>query len=590
MPVLTVAHKVLENGSTMPDRPAYYVKAGGAWQPTSWKGYADQVRAAAKSLIALGVEPGDTVDILGFNRPEWVIMDVAAMAVGGVPVGIYATNSPTECKYIIGHSEAGVVLVEDQSQWDKVAKVRGDLPGLRTIVAMKGTEIDDDMTMGWDAFMNHGSDVPDEQLQARLDSLELDDLATLIYTSGTTGPPKGVMLSNDNLAWTPEQVLDDLGITAEDRLVSYLPLSHIAEQSFTISAAALRGYAVYYAESIEKLADNLQEVKPTVFFAVPRVWERFHAKVGAALAEATGAKAKIGAWAMDVGRKFNEKKGLGREPAGVLKLQHGLASALVYSKAKKAMGLDEVRIAATAAAPIAKEILEFFSGLDVFIYEIYGQSEDTGPTTFNLPGRTKLGSVGPVFPGVQVKIADDGEILVKGRNVFMGYYKDEAATADTLADGWLYSGDLGEFDDDGFLHITGRKKDIIITAGGKNVAPVPIETDIKASDLISEVVIIGDRRKFLSAVVTLDPEVAEEFMAHHGVEGAAHESELVHKEVQASFDAANEHLARVEQIKNFTILSRPMSIEDGERTPTVKVKRNKVSEHFADVIEAMYAD
>jgi long-chain acyl-CoA synthetase len=586
---MTIAHKVLENGATMPERPAYYVKQGGAWKATTWKGYADEVRAAAKSLITLGVEPGDTVNILGFNRPEWVIMDVAAIAVGAVPVGIYTTNSPRECQYILGHSEAGVVLVEDRSQWDKIAQVRGELPGLRTIVLMKGEQIDDDMTLAWEDFMAHGAAVADEQLEARLEGLQLDDLATLIYTSGTTGPPKGVMLSNDNIAWTPAQVLDDLGIGPDDKLVSYLPLSHIAEQSFTISAAALRGYAVYFAESIMALPDNLKEVRPTIFFAVPRVWERFHAKVAAALDEQEGLKASVLNWARPVAQRANELKAQGKEPPRALALQYKVA-AKILAKVQEEMGLDQARVLATAAAPISGEILEFFAGLDLFVYEIYGQSEGTGPTTINLPGRARLGTVGPPFPGVDVKIADDGEILVKGRNVFLGYYKSDEDTKETLVDGWLHSGDLGEFDDDGFLHITGRKKDIIITAGGKNVAPVPIETELKTPDLITEVVIIGDRRKFLSAVVTLDEEVTAAYMAEHGITGAPHESAEIRAEVQKSFDAVNEHLARVEQIKKFTILPRPLSIEEGELTPTLKVKRNKVTEHFAAEIEAMYAE
>ena len=587
----TVPAMVLDNGRKMPDHPAYFVKRGGAWHPTTWRNYADEVRTAGKALMALGLNPNDRVNILGFNRPEWVIMDVGAMAVGCVPAGIYTTNSPAECQYIIAHSEAPVVLLEDHDQWAKVNEVRHQLPDLRHVVMMKGAEpIDDELVMSWDEFMARGDGISDEDFDARLTALEPDDLATFIYTSGTTGPPKAVMLTHENVAWTPAQVVEPFGINAQDRIVSYLPLSHIAEQSFTIAAASRAGYSVYYAESIDALAENLKEVKPTIFFAVPRVWERFYAGVTTQLGHATGAKAKIASWAQGVGHKVTDLRNRGEEPSGMLAAQYKLASALVFSKIKPALGLDQVRVAASGAAPLSKEIQEFFGGLDITIWEVYGQSEDSGPTSFNLPGRTKFGSVGPAYPNVDVRIADDGEIIVKGKNVFKGYFKDEAATKETLVDGWLYSGDLGEFDSDGYLWITGRKKDIIITAGGKNVAPKNLEGGLKNHPLISEAVVIGDRRKFLSCLITLDDEAAAAYLAEHDLEGPAHESSHIHAEIQAAVDLLNADFARVEQIKKFTVLARQLSIEGGELTPTLKVKRNKVAEHFSSEIEAMYTD
>ncbi len=587
----TIPHRVLKNGDMHGDRPAYFVKREDAWKATSWRTYADEVRAAAKSLIALGVEPGTAVNILGFNRPEWVIMDVAAMAAGAVPAGIYTTNSPAECRYIIAHSAAPVVLVEDESQWRKIEQVRSDLPDLRHVVTMSDAPpIDDPMVLPWEEFLGKGSDVGDEVLQARLDALEGDGLATLIYTSGTTGPPKGVMLSHDNLVWTPQQVVEPFGLGPDDRVLSYLPLSHIAEQSFTIAAPALLGFSVYYAESIEKVADNIKEVKPTVFFAVPRVWERFYAGVSAELAKATGVKERIAGWARNVGSQVTELRNQGKSPGALLAAQHKIADTLVFSKIRHALGFEEARVLVSGAAPLAKEIADFFGGLGLTIHEVYGQSEDSGPTSFNLPGRTRFGSVGPAYPNVAVEIAGDGEVLVKGRNVFLGYYKDPEASAETLQDGWLYSGDLGEFDADGFLNITGRKKDIIITAGGKNVAPKPFEQALKIHPLVSEAVMIGDRLKFLSALVTLDEEAAAPFMAEHGETGPAHESEAIHKEIEAAIEEINKDFARAEQVKKFAILPRQLSIEGGELTPTLKVKRNKVAEHFADVIGGMYAE
>ncbi len=590
MPYETIAHKILKNGDRIGHLPAYHVKTGTAWVPTTWKTYAEQVRAAAKSFIALGVEPGDAVTILSFNRPEWTVADVAAMAAGAVPAGIYTTNSPTECRYIIGHSEAPIVFVENQSQLDKILQVRGDLPDLRHIVVIDGEASDDPMVMTWDQFMAAGAEVDDAALEGRMSVLEGEGLATLIYTSGTTGPPKGVMLSHDNLAWTPAQVMAPLGISVDDRVLSYLPMSHIAEQLFTIHAPAVAGFPVYYAESLEKLADNLKEVEPTVFFAVPRVWERFHAGVDNELSKATGAKGKVLAWARGIGTKVTDLRNRGEEPGGLLGLQYQLADRLVFSKAAHALGLGKARILISSAAPLAPEIKAYFATIDLNILEVYGQSEDTGPTTINLPGRNRVDSVGPAFPNVAVKIAEDGEILVKGRNVFLGYYKEPEATAEAMRDGWLYSGDLGEFDADGFLHITGRKKDIIITAGGKNVAPKPLESGLKLHPLISEAVVIGDRRKFLSVVVTIDEEVATVFMAERSLEGPVHTSDDIAAEVQAAIDDLNKDFARVEQLKKFAILPRQLSIEGGELTPTLKVKRNKVNEHFAEEIEAMYVD
>ncbi len=586
----TIPAKVLQNGDSMPGRPAYFVKEGGQWQATSWRHYAGEVKTAGKALMALGVGVGDPIGILGFNRAEWVISDVAAMAVGAVPAGIYTTNSAEECQYIINHSEAPIVVLEDESQWHKIAQVRDELPKLRHVVMMKGSpQIDDPMVLSWDEFMAKGDEVSDEDFHARLNGLEMDQLATLIYTSGTTGPPKGVMLSHENMAWTAAQISPVFQIGPDDRVLSYLPLSHIAEQSFTIASAALNGHCVYYAESIEKLADNVKEVQPTIFFGVPRVWERFYAGVREELGKSTGLKAKIADWAQSVGRRVSALRNRGLEPSGALLAQYKTADALVFSKVKKALGFSEARVLASGAAPVSPEILEFFSGLDLIIYEVYGQSEDSGPTSFNVPGRTKFGSVGPPYPNVEVEIAEDGEILVRGDNVFMGYYKDEEATNETLVDGWLHSGDLGEFDADGMLWITGRKKDIIITAGGKNVAPKPLEAGLKNHPLVGEAVVIGDRRKFLSAVVTIDEEQYAKFKEKAGESAAPHESETLRKEIQSCVDELNARFARVEQIKKFAILPRPLSIEGGELTPTLKVKRNKVAEHFADVIDAMYA-
>jgi long-chain acyl-CoA synthetase len=548
VPLETIPQLVLGNGRRLGSAPAYWVRGSGAWEATSWEGYAAEVRQAGAAFVALGLEPGQAVAILGANRPEWVIGDVAAMAAGAVPAGIYATSSPAECAYILNHSEAPVLLVENEDQWLKIASVRDQLPHLRHVV---GTYLD---------------------------------------TSGTTGRPKAVMLTHDNLTWTASQAADLAEAGPSDRLLSYLPLSHVAEQMFTIHIAAVTGVPVYYAESIDKLLQNLGEVKPTLFFGVPRVWEKFHAGVLEKLAENTGVKAKLVEQATAVGRTVTTRTSAGLSVSFPDAARFKVFDKLVYSKVKDGLGLSEARLCVSGAAPVSKEILEFFAGFGLPIYEVYGQSEDCGPTTFNVPGRTKFGTVGPAFPGLEVKVAADGEIIVRGRNVFAGYARDPEATAEALADGWLHTGDLGEFDAEGFLTITGRKKDIIITAGGKNVAPTLLEGGLRNHPLVSEAVVIGDRRKFLSALVTLDGEAAARYQKERDLFGPPEQSEEIRREIQQVVDALNTEMARVEQIKRFTILPRELSIAEGELTPTLKVKRNVVTAHFEAEIEAMYAD
>lgn len=589
----TIPSRLLEQAKRRPNAPAYHVREGGIWKAKSWAEYGDEVKRAGRALVSLGFQPGQTVTILGFNRPEWVILDLACMAVGGAPAGIYTTCSAEEVAYIIGHSESPLILVEDREQWEKVKAKRDELPKLSHVVMMAGgPKIDDPMVMSWEAFLAKSSGTPESDFLARLAALEPGGLATLIYTSGTTGPPKGVMLSHENLAWTAKLAVQLTDLGAHDCSLSYLPLSHIAEQMFSIHGPVTSGAQVYFAESIEKVPDNIKEVQPTVFFGVPRIWEKFHAGITGKLKEAKGAKKKLVEWAMGVGTEVMKARAKGREPGLALGLQYRLADRLIYSKLKPAIGLGRARFCVSGAAPIAREVLEFFAGLDVLVLEVYGQSEDCGPTSFNRPDAFRLGTVGPVVPGVTVRLADDDEILVKGPNVFLGYYKDEEATKEALdEDGWLHSGDLGAFED-GFLKIIGRKKEIIITAGGKNITPKNIEAALKNHELVNEAVVIGDRRKFLSALVTLDPEASAKWASQRGLSAAnLHESAEVRAEIQRWVDAeVNAKLARVEQVKKFTILPRNFTVEDGELTPTLKVKRRNVNLSFSKEIEAMYAE
>ncbi len=586
MPADTIVSRLFEQAAQRPQAPAHVVKHRGAWEPISWQSYADEVRRAGRALIALGVKPGHTTAIIGAGRPEWVVFDMATMAAGAAPAGIYTTCSREEIRYIAHHAESRVLLLESHDQWERVAAVWDELPHLQYVVTMRGgPQATDDRVLAWEAFLARGDDVGGGELDERVAGLEMDGLATLIYTSGTTGPPKGVMLSHRNLAWTSKKVAEVVGARPDDWSLSYLPLSHVAEQLLTIYAPPTTGAAVYFAESMDKVADNLKEVQPTVVFGVPRIWEKFFAGVTARLEQAPRHRRLLIAWVRRVCSRVHDARNRGESPSLSTLAQYELANRLVLSKLKPALGLGNARECVSGAAPVQKEILEFFASLDIVIREVYGQSEDTGPTTLNLPSRTKLGSVGPPLPGVQVRIAADGEILVRGPNVFMGYFKDEEATNSTLRDGWLHSGDLGAFDHEGFLHITGRKKEIIITAGGKNISPKNIETSLKNCDLISEAVVIGDGRRYLSALITLDEEAAARY---HEDGVAPHESEWIGRRVQATVDDVNRELARVEQIKRFTILPRSFSVEEGELTPTLKIKRAGVARSFSREIEAMY--
>ena len=590
----TIASRLKAHAQNQGARVAMNWKGAHGWQSLTWSQYHQQVRQFGGALLKLGYGPGDTVAITGNNCPEWIIADVGAMYVRGVAGGIYQTSTPEQLQYVADHMEAKVLVIEDKRQWDKVVQVRDALPHLQRVVMIRDAErVDDPIVSSFTDFLATGDD--GDAIDAAFNAIQDDDLATLIYTSGTTGPPKGVMLTQDNLAFTAKLAVDLVGgAEPNDTVVSYLPLSHIAEQMFSILAAVTAGYSIWTCPSVDELKDYLVEARPTLFLAVPRVWEKFKAALDTKLGAATGAKARIVSWSMRQGLKGGRMMMSTGEPQGLDGLKYKLADKLFFSKLRAQLGLDRLKMAVTGAAPIGTDVLEFFLSCGIIIHEVYGQSEDTGPTTFNnpFPGQRKHGTVGLPLPGVEVKIADDGEILVRGRNVCVGYYKNPEATAETIQDGWLYSGDIGEFDEGGFLRITDRKKDLIITAGGKNVAPQNIEKLMKAIPGVSQAVVIGDRRKFLSALFTVDPEAAPALAGKHGwptdpAELATHAGFLAH--VQAGVDKANGNLARYESIKKFTLLPTDFSIEGGELTATMKVKRKVVGEKYAAEIEAFYA-
>jgi long-subunit acyl-CoA synthetase (AMP-forming) len=572
------------------DGPALRYKQGAQWKTTSWADYRKQVRAAAKSMIKLGLEPKKGVSIIGFNCPQWVIADLAAIYAGGAPAGIYTTNSPEQCQYVAHHSDSQIVVVENREQLEKFKQIRDQLPDLQAIVMMFGDDDDDDV-YSWTEFMDLGKDVSDDDLDARIKAQDPDDVCTYIYTSGTTGDPKAVMISHDNITWTAKAALDSLGHAPGDVVISYLPMSHIAEQVVSLHGPIYMGGCTAFAESIDLLGDNLREIRPTMFLAVPRVWEKIQAKMVQAGAQNTGLKKKIAAWARTQGLAG----GYADQSSNPRPLFYGLAEKLVFSKVREKLGLDRSRVQITSAAPISKDTLEFFLSLGVPIMEVYGMSECTGPATVSLPDKYKTGKVGVTLPGTELKIADDGEICMRGRHVFKGYFKNPEATAESIDDdGWLHSGDIGEIDSDGFLQITGRKKDIIITAGGENIAPQVIEGKLKGIAVVSQAVVVGDRRKHLSALLTIDDTKLEELLRESGSSAKtmteAAQDGKVHDWLMKQVDVINKSLAKVQSIKKIAILPADLTIDAGELTPTMKVKRNVVNAKYAAVVDAFYTD
>ncbi|RZI85168.1 MAG: long-chain fatty acid--CoA ligase [Rubrivivax sp.] len=573
------------------DAPAYFVREAGGWQPTTWATHADQVDMAARALLALGVNPGDAVCVLGFNRPEWVIMDMAAMMIGAVPAGIYWTSPPQEVEHILRHSRSPVLLVDTDERGQMALSLRDQLPNLKHIIGMKGVAGQGAELLSWDAFMAMGESRLQTMVEYRLHGLKPQDPGTFIYTSGTTGPSKAVVLSHANLAWSAQALRQSLRATAQDRVISYLPLAHVAEQMISIHGPTVGAYPIYFARSLDELSEHLKEVRPTVFFGVPRVWEKMHAGIQAKLAGATGVKGKLARWALRVGSQWHESVLDGRVPGRWLSWQMKWAGKLVHRKVKEAIGLDQAHMLSSGAAPIAADKLRFMTGLDLVIREVYGMSETCGATSLSIDGATRLGSVGRPLPGVEMRIADDGEILMRGPHIFQGYAGSEQATAQAVQDGWLHSGDLGHLDADGYLFITGRKKDLLITSGGKNISPANIETDLMTLPLVEHAVVCGDGRHYLSALLTLDQEALSALATKQALSGQGlHRHPLVLAELQAGVDLVNGRQARVAQVRKFSVLPANLSIQAGELTPTLKVKRQAVITRYQDVVEQMYAE
>ncbi|MDE3127509.1 MAG: AMP-binding protein [Gemmatimonadota bacterium] len=589
MPAQTIPQALDATALACPDIPALRWKEEGAWQSLTWSAYRRQVRLAARGFMALGLEPGKGVAIVGNNCPEWFVADLAAVHAGGLPSGIYATFVPEQCRYIARHCEAQIAVVENAEHLAKFLAIRADLPHLRAIVQMHG-DAGGPGVLTWEELLRRGHEVPESDVDARVGALSPGDVATLIYTSGTTGEPKAVMLTHDNVTWTADVGISALGLRAGDNILSYLPLSHIAEQLVSLFGPVVFGGTTWFAESMEKLGDNLREVRPDFFLGVPRVWEKMQERMQAAGAQNPALRKRLIAWARGVGMRggYADQQGK-RRP-----LLYPLANALVFRKVRQRLGLDRARILVTSAAPIARSTLEFFLSLGLPICEVYGMSECTGPGTISTPGRYRTGKAGRAFPGAELKTASDGEICMRGRHVFRGYYKDPAGTADALdAEGWLHSGDIGELDAEGFLQITDRKKDLIITAGGENVAPQLVEGYLKAIPVVSQAVVVGDRQRYLGVLLTLDPARvpvdAEAAGSPARDVAAAATCAKFRAYLQAHIDAVNARLARVQAVKRFEIIAGEFTVEGGELTPSLKVRRKAVAEKYATEIARLFA-
>lgn len=584
--------RLLEQAIHRPDAIAYKTFDGADWVGTSWAEYGEQVKQAARALIALGHNSDNTVAILGFNRPEWTIMAIAAMMAGGRPAGVYWTSAPPEIAYILEHSEAPFYLVENADQARTAIELRANLASLKTIIVMDGWSGDEEGVYSWEDFLAKGETHHQGELVQRMKAIEAESIGALIYTSGTTGPPKAVMLSHGNASWASSALMDMFKPEQGDTNLSYLPIAHVAEQQSSVHNHVLTGSTLYFSRGLDYLAEDLKAARPSVFFGVPRVWEKMYETLRARLDEATGTKAKLAKWAMGVSGRWHDAYLNGKTPGPLLNAEMGLARALVLNKIKDALGLDRSRMLISGAAPISVEVLRFFASIDLMIYEGYGQSETSAPTTFNQPGSVRIGSVGRLVEGMQARISEDGELQVKGPNVFAGYMKNNEATENTFTrDGWMKTGDVVRQDEDGFYYITGRIKDIIITSGGKNITPANIETDLMNDALIEHAVVIGDAKPYLSALLTLSEESLAKFAQTNNMDvETARTSQVLEAHLQAAVDRTNENYARVENVRKFRVLPQPLSVENGELTPTMKVRRNVVTDRNLPLIEAMYTE
>jgi long-chain acyl-CoA synthetase len=584
----TLADLLPRSAERYGSHPAVRYKDGDAWVDRSFEQVLDIVKPLALGLVALGVEKGDRVSILGNTRPEWTYFDFAALSIGATVVPIYQTNSPEECAYVLENSDAKVVVVENDEQLAKVREVRAGLPLLETVVMMVG---DADDVLSMDQLAAKAGEVDDAVFDQRVAAVTSADICTFIYTSGTTGPPKGCIISHGNYRSMLDMVNQTSVIEENDVSYLYLPLAHSFALLIQLGSFDLGATLAYWEGDPNKIVPNLNELKPTYFPSVPRIFEKIYTAANSGMEKEGGLKKAIFDWSIKTGKRMRETERAGKKPGFLLQREYAFADKKVLSKIRGLFG-GNLRLAVSGAAPINPDILRFFDAAGVLVVEGWGMTETSTAATVASEDDFKFGTIGKPFPGCEVKIADDGEILVHGPNVFQGYHKNPEATAETIVDGWLHTGDIGEIDSEGFIKITGRKKDIIITAGGKNITPANLEAEIRQHQLVSQCVVVGDRRPYLVALVTLDPEESAAYAKEHGMSedpaDLARNPEI-RKVIEDHVESINQKFARVEQVKKVAILPRDLTQESGELTPTLKVKRAVVTEKHTQEIEELYA-
>src|SRR4051794_36347601 len=563
------------------DQPAIKHKVGDEWVAISYNDLNEAVSETGRGLINLGLAPGERIAILSHTRPEWTYANLGILASGGASVSIYQTNSPEECHYVLEHSESTAVFVEDAEQLAKIREIRDQLPTLEHVIGLEGSSGDDVISL--DQLRDRGRGRDQAELEERSASVTPDDACVFIYTSGTTGPPKGVILSHGNYRAMCDMVPEAGAIGEGQTVYLFLPLAHAFALLIQFVALELGSTVAYWEKDPQKIIPNLMEVKPSYFPSVPRIFEKIYT-----LATSSAEDPEKLQQAVKVGMTVRQMQERGEHVPAELQQAFDKAEEALFQNVRNLFG-GNVEQCVTGAAPIAPEILEFFYACGVPVMEGYGMTETSTSATVNTPEAYRFGSVGKPMTGVEAKIADDGELLLRGPNIFTSYYKNDEATRSTLIDGWLHTGDLGHIDEDGFVYITGRKKDIIITAGGKNITPANLENGLKQNRWISQAVVVGDRRPYLVALITLDPDELPAFAQEHGLEpDDVAGSDAMRAEVQKAVDEVNTKVGRVEQIKKFSILPHDLSQETGELTPTLKVKRNVVNEKYAGVVEALY--
>jgi long-chain acyl-CoA synthetase len=596
----TLPKALRELASRQPERVAMRYKEYGIWHDITWQGYLEKVQQVALGLFSLGVRRGDHVAIIGENKPAWLFSALGTMSLGAIFVGVYTTNPAEECEYVVGHSESTVFICEDEEQLDKALVFRDKTSKLQKVLVwdMEGLRhFKDTMVMSFDELLEAGRNMAADKPQlfhALVDEGRGDDIASIIYTSGTTGPPKGAMIAHENYLWIARQTVKVMKSTRDDETISFLPLNHVYEQIFDLMIHLTVGHIVNFTENTDTVMNDLKEVSPTLFHAVPRIWEKYYSAIVLKMDDATWFKRHVYRLAVTIGGAYNQHKLENKKISLLLAMGYRLAYVSVFRKMKERLGFDRVRLGFSGAAPISHEILKYFQSIGIPIREGYGLTETTGITHVSDEFNFKLGTVGKALPETDVRIADDGEILVKHEGIFRGYFKDDEHTGEAIVDGWLHTGDVGTVDDEGYLTITDRKKDIIITAGGKNIAPQYIENLLKFSPYINDAVVVGDRRKYLAAIIVIDEENVVKWAQDHKVQYTTFASltrtEEVMKLIQDEVNNVNRQLASVENIRRFKLLDKKLYTEDGEVTPTMKVKRKSIYAQYSDLIESLYAE